>query len=201
MGWHWSTYPPALRNDRSIVKTAVEQNGFALQHASSELQNDRSIVEAAVAQNGMALKFTSRDLQNNRTIITTALQQDVNVLDYVNQMAEQNRTFKSFTAYSLYVDWTSRVAANWRQLKDVPANLRGEKRIILQAIRQHGMALKYTPDYIRAARWMVFQAIQHNATALRHAHQDLQGDFRCGKFRDPTRCFCPSICFRFTKTK
>ena len=38
-------------NDREVVLTAVNNNGYALQYASESLRNDREIVLAAVNNN------------------------------------------------------------------------------------------------------------------------------------------------------
>ena len=48
-----------LRNDRDIVKAAVNQNGWALEFASDELRNDQDIVVDAVHQDGTASQFAS----------------------------------------------------------------------------------------------------------------------------------------------
>ena len=96
-----------FRNDREIVLAAVNNNGYALIHASQELRNDREIVlaainngcslylvseelkrdreivMAAVTQNGYDLKHASLELQYDREIVLAAIKQNRNALSYV----------------------------------------------------------------------------------------------------------------------
>ncbi|UTC24191.1 DUF4116 domain-containing protein [Candidatus Comchoanobacter bicostacola] len=48
-----------LREDRAIVITAVQENGYALQYASEGLQADHAVVLAAVQNKGPALRYAS----------------------------------------------------------------------------------------------------------------------------------------------
>ena len=52
-----------LRNDHTIVLTAVSNDGLVLRYASESLRNDRTIVLAAVKQNERALVYASERLQ------------------------------------------------------------------------------------------------------------------------------------------
>jgi hypothetical protein len=47
----------------------VQQNGRALQYASTELKNDREIVMAAVNQNGYLYQYASEALKNDREVV------------------------------------------------------------------------------------------------------------------------------------
>ena len=49
-----------------MVLAAVQQDGWALKFASSELQQDREVVLAAVQQSGWLLQFASSKLQQDR---------------------------------------------------------------------------------------------------------------------------------------
>ena len=48
------------------------QDGDALRHASKRLQGDRTVVLSAVAQNGLNLAFASRALRKDRAVVRTA---------------------------------------------------------------------------------------------------------------------------------
>jgi hypothetical protein len=50
----------------------VAINGFALQHASTELRADLTVVMAAVANCGYALRYASPELQTDRDVVLVA---------------------------------------------------------------------------------------------------------------------------------
>ena len=63
---------PELKNNLSIVLTAVSDNGMALQFASPELKNNLSIVLEAIKQNHGAFEFASQELKYNNVVRAAA---------------------------------------------------------------------------------------------------------------------------------
>ncbi len=61
-----------VRDARSIVLAAVEQNGLALKGASQFFKLDLRVVLAAVKQNPKALKYASERLKNDPRIRAAA---------------------------------------------------------------------------------------------------------------------------------
>ena len=55
--------------DRTIVLTAVSQDGFALRFATQELKGDREIVMAAVSQDGEALQYATKEVKGDEEIL------------------------------------------------------------------------------------------------------------------------------------
>ena len=52
---------------------AVQQDGWALKHASAALKSDKEVVMVAVQQNGNALQHASEALQNNKPFVRQLL--------------------------------------------------------------------------------------------------------------------------------
>ena len=80
-----------VRNDRSVVLTAVKKDGQVLQYASKTLRNDKEVVLAAVKQNAMALEYASAILQNDKKIAVIALFACGRALQYVSDDLKQNK--------------------------------------------------------------------------------------------------------------
>ena len=51
----------------------VRHDGWALQFASRDLRNDRTVVEAACDQNAESLSFASPDLRGDRSLVLRAV--------------------------------------------------------------------------------------------------------------------------------
>ena len=93
--WSLGNLPQFRRNQR-VVLTALQQDGFALAHASDELRNDREIVLAAVQQHGFALASASQELRNDREIVLAAVQQNSWTLRYASNALHIEIALKFF---------------------------------------------------------------------------------------------------------
>ena len=85
---------PAQKNNPTIVKLAVAQNGQALKHASNELKGDRTIVLAAVSQRGQAwraLSYASPEMKRDREVVTAAVQQNGSALQFADPVLKGDR--------------------------------------------------------------------------------------------------------------
>ena len=63
----------ALKNDADVVRAAVTNNGLALRSAGDPLKSDKDLVMTAVAQNGLALKFASQGLKSDTDVVLVAM--------------------------------------------------------------------------------------------------------------------------------
>lgn len=71
-----------IRNKKSVVMFAVENNGFALQYASEYLRDDYDIVMAAVSNYGQALQWASDRLRKDKDIVAAAIANDSDAAKY-----------------------------------------------------------------------------------------------------------------------
>ena len=84
-GWALSHASEELRNDKEVVLTAVKQDGWALEYVSTELKNDKELVLVAVKKDGRVLRFVSEELQNDKEVVMTAVKQNGDALRYANE--------------------------------------------------------------------------------------------------------------------
>ena len=71
-GWALQFASRDLRNDRTVVEAACDQNAESLSFASPELRGDRSLVLRAVATSGQALEWASPDLRADPAVCAAA---------------------------------------------------------------------------------------------------------------------------------
>ncbi|KAG2381858.1 hypothetical protein C9374_005650 [Naegleria lovaniensis] len=67
-----------LRNDKELVKLAIQHNPMALQYASEALREDLDIVLLAIRRNGKALSYASKKLQCKQYV---AMQRNADVVN------------------------------------------------------------------------------------------------------------------------
>ena len=103
-------------NDRNRVIAAVQQFGFALEHASPELKEDREVVLTAVKQIGEAIDEASDELRCDPEILITALQN-----------AESG-----YSAKFIFQRF-----ASWMKKTNKPLDLKSYRNVILAAIRRY----------------------------------------------------------------
>ena len=75
---------PKLRENKSVVKAAIRQNGMALQFASMMLRDDGDVALIAVRQNGMALKYVSERLTKDVDVVLAAVRRTGLALRYAS---------------------------------------------------------------------------------------------------------------------
>jgi hypothetical protein len=68
-----------LRGDREIVRIAIEQNPFAIQHASKD------IILECVQHEGMMLRYLSIEQRKDRDLVVPAVHQNINAIHFASQ--------------------------------------------------------------------------------------------------------------------
>ena len=79
-----------FQDDIEIAKTAIEQCGSSLKHASDRLKNDKSLVMLAVNNYGYALEYASTDLKNDPDVVLSAARNRVFSFDYASPALKNN---------------------------------------------------------------------------------------------------------------
>ena len=82
----WNALLKPLLGDRTIVTTAVRQQGDALEYAAKELKDDYEVVMAAVKQNGVAIRFASHRLKLDPEVGKAAVEQDERAQYWMNMV-------------------------------------------------------------------------------------------------------------------
>ena len=68
------------------------------------------------------------------------------------------------------------VKQNGHALRNAPAELKGEREIVLAAVKQNGNALQYASAELKGDREIVLAALEQNGGALQYASAELKGD-------------------------
>ena len=90
---------------------AAEEDGRALQYASTKLCADREVVMVAVTQYGWALKWASAELRNDREVVMVAVKKDGGALWLASRELRSDPYLQSWASLTL-------PQAAWRRLRD-----------------------------------------------------------------------------------
>ena len=129
--------PESIRNNKSVVLAAVHQDGYALQFASPQLQADVDVVVMAVQNKGRAIEFAQRDFRNNKKVAIEAAKQDPSCLKFISPTLLNDRDVVMTACQN---DSTGE-ALKWASLE-----LRGDKQIVIAAIKANKNNLKWVAD-------------------------------------------------------
>eukprot|EP00759_Apiculatamorpha_spiralis_P029870 PhF_6_TR31821/c0_g1_i1/m.47017 len=139
-----------FRKDKELVKAAVESSGLALQFADSTLRSDKQIVSMACNQNGFALQYAGLELIADPTLVQTVIAKHPGCLNDI-----------AFLSILLSVCGNT--------LQYLPIENRDNDTLVVNAVKQNGLALVYASDRLKRAPSLVTVAVEQNAYALRHA--------------------------------
>eukprot|EP00931_Biecheleriopsis_adriatica_P055386 TRINITY_DN32732_c0_g2_i1.p1 TRINITY_DN32732_c0_g2~~TRINITY_DN32732_c0_g2_i1.p1 ORF type:complete len:386 (+),score=93.18 TRINITY_DN32732_c0_g2_i1:126-1160(+) len=200
----------ALRSDPAFLRDCFKVHGDALEFSSDEAKSHRDLVREAVRQNPRSLRFASPALRADPELVLeavrggqpwtssgcSALQCAIHELD-----ADAEVVRGAMHALDPAV-WTTKVARDWRRLNEAPFEVRSNKDIVVQALRDSfglalvmadvslhadrevvleavrwcGEMLEYASEELRADREVVIEAVQQDWKALRFASEALRGD-------------------------
>ena len=155
------------KNNKFVVIEAVQRDGHALRHASVELRADRDVVLAAVNNNPFALQYASDELRADRAVVLQAVKGHLLAFQHASEALRSN---------SLFVSEANRIANAVQSLQFASEELRADRAVVLQAVRQNGLALQFASDELRADRDVVLVAVRQNGSALQFASDELRAD-------------------------
>ena len=157
------------KNNKFVVIEAVQRDGHELQYASGELRADRDVVLAAVNNNPFALQYASDELRADRAVVLQAVKGHFRAFQHASASLRSN---------SLFVSEAQRIANAVQSLQEAYDELRADRAVVLQAVRQNGRALQFASEELRADRAVVLAAVRQNGSALQFASDELRG-LRC----------------------
>jgi len=153
-----------MKQDSEVVSCAVKQQGRLLQHAADTLKSDKDIVLAAVREDPGALEFAAESLKTDQEFglfINTVLRKGDHALEDADDVwsfgkenvlvaIRQDPTFFKHSASTLqqdvlfYKDMVlAAVLGDGLLLEMVPAELRGDRKVALAAVRSNSAALRF----------------------------------------------------------
>lgn len=161
--------PDVDRNNREIVRTALESDPFAIEYASEDLRNDRSIVIETVRRRGITLEYASDDLRKDKTVVLEAVKNEANAIKYASPDLQLDREVV-ITA----------IRQNAGVIYVIDKKLLEERDIALEIVKSDGKYLENLNETFRADRDIVIAAIESKPFAIEFAHKDLRDDKEIG---------------------
>jgi len=157
--------PPEVWGDREVVALAVNQCGWALQHADPALRADPGLVLQAVRQNGLTLQHASQEMQRDEGVVLAAVTQCGRALAFAEAGLKTDRAFT-----------LAAVQKNGRALEHVSPELKTDREVVLAAVKQCGLSLGSAASSLKADYGVVMEAILQDGGALAFAAGSLRAD-------------------------
>eukprot|EP00434_Breviolum_minutum_P018785 symbB.v1.2.016571.t2/scaffold1263.1/size128093/11 len=151
-----------LLGDEELVTAAVVQDSDALQFASAALKQSRTVVMAAVGKPNWSRFFGCTALAEDEDVALTAIGIDWHAAKYISPRLHEEVGFMRRA-----------IALNGFVIQLVP-NLCAQRVHGLCAVRQNGLALEFLSQDLRGDGRLVREAIAQNAMALQFASEGLQ---------------------------
>jgi hypothetical protein len=148
-----------LRNSKTVLLAAIEQNGLALEWAGDVPRSSRQVVKAAVLKNRFAFMYAGSKLQNNKEfvlelialepriirLLSKELQEDLDIKEALNKAHAINLTNWDDEAFVL-----AKVLENPFLFKHASSRLKRNREFVLQVImaRKNGLASSQVKTWI-----------------------------------------------------
>ncbi|MBA3723011.1 MAG: DUF4116 domain-containing protein [Parachlamydiaceae bacterium] len=157
-----------MADNKPLVLIAVKNNGLALRHATEDLLNDCEVVLAAVTNNGLALEFVSKQLQKNPQICMAAINNNGDALEFVDSsLYNEENLLKAFS--------TSKTKKSNSGFERAVANHRTNRKVILEAVKFDGLLLKFASNLLKNDVEIVMNAVKNKGLALDYVTEDIAG--------------------------
>ena len=153
------------RLDRSFVLAAARLDGRNMRVAPEEFKADEEIALAAVAQNGFAIADVAEELRGNRGVVLVASLTNPKLLDTCPLFAGDAEIVGNV------------VSRNAGALQNASEELRNNVVECAKfVVRTMGFAFRYCGEVCRGDKGVVLEAVRLRGENLRHASAALQQD-------------------------
>lgn len=167
----------SIRNNKSIVIVALGKNWLLLQYASDELKNDKDIVLIAVKQNWLALQYVSQRLKDDKDVVITAIKQNWHAIYYASNKFRNDKfiiqEYGPVTKSIVMTEVKKDGLALWR---DDFAHRIDEYDIVVQAVKQNGLALQYVSGELKSNKEIVLTAINNIVNSCEYMINEFRDD-------------------------
>jgi len=189
--------PAGLKSERDIALEDVKENGNALRNFSTELRGDKDIVLEAVKQNGLLLHYASPELRGDKDVALEAVKQNGDALhdvsdelkcdvDFMLKAGRGGRAIFYVPAEPESDDEDDSLreqkflallgrGQDWRALEYASTELKGNRSVVLEAVKQHWFALEHASTELRGDKGIVLEAVKQDGWALQYASSELKG--------------------------
>lgn len=156
-----------LKNDPPFILEALKYDAKIFEFVSEELKDNRDFILQAVKVNGKILSYLSENFKSDIAIVLEAVKQSGSSLKHAKINQSENA---EILRAALNNDGLSLAA--------VEIALR-TKELVLIAVQQNSLALKYAPEPLRNDEAVVLQAVMtspHEDKSFSYASDDLRQD-------------------------
>lgn len=150
--------PPSFSSNMEIAMAAVRSTPFALKYLHPYLQDDIAVVTTAVYGDGRALEHASEKLKGNRGVVMVALQGKVGALRFASKCLQSD--------FALVM---AAVRGDGRELSEADAALQDDKELVMAAVSQDGSALEFASEDMKQDKDVVMAAVRQQGGAVMHA--------------------------------
>jgi hypothetical protein len=168
-------YPDPVREDltqdKEFLTDILKNNAvMALYLADNRFRYNREFVLSAIRNNGRAIEYAPQIFLKNKEIVLTAMEYYGEALNYADKSLKQDTEFmmkvmKRFGGYNL------RYAGDMAQ---------ANKKIVLAAVQNNGLALLYISNYIGSDlttdKEIALTAVKQNSAAYEYVGKSLKQD-------------------------
>ena len=178
-----------LKNDYTIILTAVKSNAYNLVYASNDMKNNYDIVLAAVIQDYNMFTFASKDM-NVYDIVLEVVNQNGNMLKYVSDEMKNNYNivFAAIKNKSLAIEYASENMKN--ELYQEAENRRGGYKYLdlersitdtydctLMFVKDDGRTLKHVLECFKNNYDIVLAAVNNDGISLQYASYIMRSNY------------------------
>ena len=89
-GWEFEAMSPSLKNNRPIVKAAIDKKEENLRYASEEVRNDKVFLFPLIKKSPTLLEFASEALRDDREFVSTFLLEHPNIFIYASSRLKRD---------------------------------------------------------------------------------------------------------------
>lgn len=162
-----------VMEDPALVKILINKfpNELPLQSASEEIKNNKEIVKLAIESSNYSFKFASEELRNDKEIALLAMGKGHNaiVLEYIGEILKKDKEF--FNEISKIA-----VNNDPRAIQFACEDIKHDENICISVIKKDGLQLKHISPQFKDNKENVLIAINSNSAALEFASERLKDD-------------------------
>lgn len=174
--------PPRFRNDKKIVLEALnnilaydnaydDEKELVFELISSDLKKDQDIMLVASKINGEFLKFADCSIKSCKEIIIEAVKEDFRAIEYASDDLKNDKD-----VFLIANDtWGGLIS-----LQHFSESIKGDKDLVLSAVKKNGLALKYASDRLKNDREIVLESVKcksNSPWALYHSADHFKDDY------------------------
>lgn len=170
-----------LKNDRDVVKTAIDSHRSGYMYTSKKLQKDTQIIARAI-RSGLEPRYLEKFLDPKYILDVVVKNEDIVLaLFEIRGFAELQPFFVKYPSDLIrtnrdFILKILKVNADYNLLKYMSSELRNDKEIAYLFIKESGFALEHLSDEIKNNKELVMLAVNNFGSALDYASDNLKKD-------------------------